>query len=378
MTDDVLLLAPGPTPVPERTRRRMSAPLVHHRQPAFVSLMREAREGLQWLYGTDSDALILSCSGTGAMEAALVNFLARGDEVLAITGGKFGERWAKVAETYGLNVVPLSVEWGQPVDPDAVQRALESHPNIKMVVLTINETSTGTIHPWKEVARRVREHSQDVLLVYDAITALGVYDIPFDETGIDVMACGSQKAFGLPPGLSTLAVSQRAWKAAERCDLPRFYFDLRRERDKQRSHQTAFTSPITLVVGLCDVLEMMRAEKRSGLFARHARIADATRAAMKALGLSLFSARPSNSLTAVCMPDEVDGSELVTVLRDQFGVAIAGGQAQLKGKVVRIGHLGFVGEREILYGLARFERALQKLGYEVPSGTAVAAAGAIL
>lgn len=378
MSDDVLLLAPGPTPVPERTRRRMSEPLVHHRQPAFVELMKEARAGLQWLHATSSDTLILSCSGTGAMEAALINFASRGDKVIAVEGGKFGERWAKVARTYGLEVVSVAPQWGAAVTVEAIEDAFEHNPDARMLVLTVNETSTATVHPFAEIARAVRARAPEMLIVYDCITALGVYDIPFDALDLDVVACGSQKAFGLPPGMATLAVSERAWAAAERSDIPKFYFDLRRERDKQRQHQTAFTSPISLVVGLVDVLEMMREEGREGLFARHARVAAAVRAAVEALGLALYSQSPSNSLTGIVMPDGVDGQKLVKVLRDELGVAIAGGQGDIKGRVVRIGHLGFVGEREVLYGLSRFEKALERLGHPVEQGVAVAAAAKLL
>lgn len=378
-SDDVLLLAPGPTPVPERVRRRMSEPLVHHRQPAFVELMKKARAGLQWLHATRrADTLVLSCSGTGAMEAALINLAARGDKVLAVQGGKFGERWAKVATAFGCEVLTLDTPWGTPVSADAVEQTLADNPDTRILVLTVNETSTATVHPFADIARRARERNPDLLIVFDCITALGVYDIPFDELDLDVVACGSQKAFGLPPGMATLCVSERAWRAADRSDIPKFYFDLRRERDKQREHQTAFTSPISLVLGLVEVLDMMQEEGREALFARHQRVADAVRAGVTALGLELYSSSPSNALTGVVMPDSVDGQKLVKVLRDQFGVAIAGGQDQIKGRVVRIGHLGFVGAREVLYGLSRFEKALASLGHPVEQGAAVAAAARYL
>lgn len=376
MSADILLLAPGPTPVPERVRRRMSAPLVHHRQPAFVELMREAREGLEWLHNAsdEHDCLILSCSGTGAMEAAIINVVSRGDRIVTIEGGKFGERWADVGDTYGLDVSRVATEWGQPVDLDALGRAIGNGPPPAAVVLTVNETSTATVHPYAEVAREVRRLAPDTVLIFDCITALGVYDIDVQALGVDVVACGSQKAFGLPPGMSTLCLSPRASAAIDRSDIPKYYFDLRRERKKQRTNQTAFTSPITLVVGLCEVLAMMREEGRDALFDRHARVADAVRAAVDALGLALYSSSPSNALTAVRMPDGVDGQALVKTLRDDFGVAIAGGQDAVKGKIIRIGHLGFVDTREVLFGLKQLERALSALGVEVEPGRAVAAA----
>lgn len=371
---ELLLLAPGPTPVPERVRRRMSEPLQHHRQPAFKGLMKRIREGLQWLYQTDSDTLILSASGTGAMQAAITNFAARGERAIVVGGGKFGERWITICETFGLEVTALSPDWGQPVSLDDVDAALAAGPPALFIV-TASETSTGTFHPVPEIARRVRDASDDTVLIVDAITALGVHDLPFDALGIDVMACGSQKAFGLPPGLSTLAVSPRAWRAAARCDQPRYYFDLQRERKSQAKNQTAFTSPISLVFGLCEVLDMMQEEGLPELIARHGRNANAVREAVTTgLGLELFSSSPSNALTAITMPESIDGQALVAYLRDELHVAIAGGQDHVKGRVVRIGHLGFVYDTEILVGLSRFQHALAHFGHQAEPGIAAAIA----
>ncbi len=234
----IRLLTPGPTPVPERISLRMAQPIVHHRSPEFEQVFARCREGLACLFQTKQDVVQLASSGTGAMEASLVSFLRRGDEAIVIDAGKFGERWAKLAKSYGVNAVTLKVEWGSAVDPGAVKAALEEHPNAKAVFVQANESSTGVAHPVQKLAQITRNGA--AILVVDAISALGAFDLPFDAWGIDVMVSGSQKALGLPPGLAFVAASEKAWKLNETADLPRFYFDLKRERDNQRKNQTAW------------------------------------------------------------------------------------------------------------------------------------------
>jgi len=349
---------------------------MHHRQPAFKALMGEARRGLQWLYQTQSDVLMLATTGTGGMEAAIINVASPGDRALVLTGGKFGQRWADVGEAFGLDVTRHEIAWGQAAVPDEVSATLDAMGDVHMVVITANETSTGTVHPTAEIVKRVRAHRPEAIIIVDAITALGVYDLPFDALDVDLMVCGSQKAFGLPPGLATIAVSERGWRAADAATLPRYFFDLRRERSAQAKNQTAFTSAISLTVGLCDVLEIMQARGLQALFAQQARLADAVRAGALALGMRLFSEAPSNSVTAVRVPEGVDPSALVTLLRDTYGVAIAGGQDHVKKTIVRLGHLGFIDDQDVLLTFMRLEKALRDLGVDTfePAASLSAAA----
>jgi aspartate aminotransferase-like enzyme len=257
------LLAPGPTPVPESVLLAMAQPIFHHRTPQFEALFAETSQGLQKLFKTTQDVLMLASSGSGAMEAAVTNTTSPGDRVLVVNGGKFGERWGKIAAAYGLAVTELEVEWGTAVDPAAIQRALKEHPETKLVLMQGSETSTTALHPVAEVAKITRE--ADTLLVVDGITAVGVLDVPMDAWGIDVLLTGSQKALMLPPGLAFIALSDRAWRAVAAAKSPRFYFDLKRERDNQQKHTTAWTPAISLIFGLHESLRLMFAE---GLDAR--------------------------------------------------------------------------------------------------------------
>ncbi|RLA80825.1 MAG: aminotransferase, partial [Deltaproteobacteria bacterium] len=272
------LFSPGPTPVPERVLLAMAQPLVHHRDPAYEEIFAEVREGLKYIFQTEQDVLVLASSGTGAMEAAIVNTLSPGDGVLVVRGGKFGERWGEICEAYGLRVVPLDVTWGEAVDPILVERTLEADPSLRAVLVQACETSTGVLHPVKELAELVRDR-EGTILVVDAISALGAVDLPMDRWGIDVMVTGSQKALMLPPGLGFIALSEKAWGFVERSTLPKYYFDLTKERASQRKNQSQFTPAISLVVGLREALRMIREEGLEGVFRRHELLAKATREA---------------------------------------------------------------------------------------------------
>jgi len=371
------LVAPGPTPVPERARLAMAASLIHHRGPEFKELMHEVREGLRWLFGTEQDVLVLTCSGTGGFESAIASFTRRGDTIISVGGGKFGERWGDVARSYGLDVVDVDVEWGEAVDPAAVAAALDAHPEAVMVTMCASETSTAVLHPVAEVAKVVRARS-DALVAVDGITAVGVHRLPMDALGIDVLVSGSQKAFSLPPGLAFVAASERAWQRYnEGADHPRYYFDLGRERRRQAGDQTAFTPAITLVVGLRVVLEMMREEGLEAMYRRHEVTAEATRAGLDAVGLRLLASRPANSVTAALVPDGVSAPEIVRRMREAYGVTIAGGQANLKPRLVRIGHLGYYDRSDILVALGALELALQDAGQAVALGSALTAAQSV-
>lgn len=368
-----LLVAPGPTQVPEPARLAMARELIHHRGPQFAEIFGEVREGLRWVFQTEQDVLQLTCSGTGAFEAGLINFTSRADTVIAIGGGKFGERWGQVAEAYGMTVVDVPVEWGRIVDLERLADVLDAHPDAAMVTVSASETSTGVLHPVREIAELVHERSE-ALVAVDGITAVGVHPMPMDEWGIDVLVSGSQKAFSVPPGLGFLAASERAWERQPTSDHPKFYFDLRRERAAQKNNQTAYTPAITLVLALQEVLRMMREEGLEAMFRRHEINATASRAGVLALGLRLLAEVPSHATTAAVLPDGVSAPAVFKRMRDVYGVTIAGGQDQLKPNVLRIGHLGYIERGDIVSALSALELSLQDVGHPVALGAAVAAA----
>jgi aspartate aminotransferase-like enzyme len=369
------LLAPGPTPVPPEVLQSMALPILHHRAPDFIPILDSAKKGLKWLFQTEKDVLILSCSGTGGMVASVNNFFSPGEKVLVVNGGKFGERWRNISKAYGLEVVEHVVEWGYTVKPADIEAILDKDPDIKAVMIQASETSTGVFHPIKEVGEVVRKKSDDILYVVDAISALVAHDIKTDEWGIDVMVAGSQKGLMLPPGLAFVCASDRAWKKNETSTAPRFYFNLKKERESLAKNQTAFTSSVTLIIALNEALKLMQAEGLENVFARHARLADATRSAVKALGLKMFSKEnPSNALTAVEAPEGVDGQEIYKTMREAYGITGAGGQDKAKGKIFRIAHLGYADTFDVIIAIAGLEMTLKKLGHDVKLGTGVAAA----
>jgi aspartate aminotransferase-like enzyme len=371
------LLAPGPTPVPPEVLNASALPIIHHRTPQFAAVLAEVQEGLRELFGTAGDVLVLAASGTGAMEGSVTNLLSPGDEAIVVNGGKFGERWTKLCQAYGVTVHEIAVEWGRAVEPAAVARALDAHPKARALYVQASETSTCALHPVPAIAELTRK--RDTLLVVDGITAVGVLDLPMDRLGIDVLVTGSQKALMLPPGLAFVALSERAWKATETAQLPRFYFDFKRERKGVAERSTAWTPAISLIQGLRVALGMMRTEGWADVHARHDRLARATRAAATALGLKLLAPdAPSPAATAVMVPDGIDGSGLVRYLRDRMGVTFAGGQDKLKGRIVRLSHLGYVGSFDVVTGVAALELALHHFGASVTFGRGVGAAQAIL
>ncbi len=371
------LIAPGPTPVPPRVLLAMAQPIIHHRTPQFSHIFADAKRGLKQVFQTEQDVLILAASGTGAMEGSVTNLFSPGDEVLVINGGKFGERWTKIATTYGLKVVELKVEWGRSARVEDVRRMLDAHPGIRGVFVQASETSTAALHPTEEIAQLTRQ--RDALLIVDGITAVGVFDVPMDRWGIDVLITGSQKALMLPPGLAFVALSERAWQRTKEAKLPRFYFDFARERDNLAKDTTAWTPAISLITGLREALAIMLEEGLPRVFARHARMAAATRAGATALNLKLVAPdAPSPALTAMFVPPEVDGGKLVAYLRDRMGVTFMGGQDQFKGKIVRIGHLGHTGAFDIVTAIAATEMALHHFGHDVVLGRGVAAAQSVL
>lgn len=371
------LLTPGPTAVPPEVLLRMSQPLIHHRTPEFEALFAQVQEKLQWLFQTKQTVLILAASGTGAMEAAVSNTCSPGDTVIVVNGGKFGERWLKISQAFGAKVVELKVEWGAAVTVDAVAQALEAHPDARAVLVQASETSTTVLHPVEQISALTR--NTNTLLVVDGITSVGATDTPMDRWGIDILVTGSQKALMLPPGLAFLALSDKAWERVEATRQPRYYFDLRREHKEQQKHTTAYTPAISLINGLHEVLRLMQEEGLEHIFARHSLLAAASRAAAQAMGLRLLApASPSPAATGIWLPDGVDGSRLLKYMRDRMGVDIAGGQDHLKGKVVRVSHIGYAGPFDVITAISTLEMALRRFGQEIELGSGVRRAEEIL
>ena len=367
------LMAPGPTPVPENVLTQMALPILHHRTEAFEKVVAEVREGLKWLYQTQNEVLIFASSGTGAMEASVINLMSKGDTALCIDGGKFGERWWKICQAHGLQYDVIKVEWGKAVDPQLVAQKLKEK-DYRVVLATASETSTGVAHPIREIAA-LTAALPNTALVVDAITALGVTNIPTDEWKVDVLVTGSQKALMLPPGLAFASLSPKAIELTKKSDLPKFYFDFKRELKSIQENTTAWTPAVSLIMGLQEVLKMMKKEGLENLFKRHAQLAKATRAGLEAMCLKLYAPEaPSTAVTAAYSPDGMDAGKIVKTLKNKFNMTIAGGQDQAKGKIFRIGHLGYYDPMDILNVLAAVETALIENGHKIEPGVGVGAA----
>lgn len=380
MDDKLMLMIPGPTPVPEQVLRALAKHPIGHRSGDFSKIIAEVTEGLKWLHQTQNDVLILAASGTGAMEAGIINFLSPGDRVLVGNNGKFGERWAKICEVYGLNVQQITAEWGKPLDTEEFRAALEADTakKIKAVIVTHSETSTGVLNDLETINRYVKAHG--ALIIVDAVTSLGATNVPIDAWGLDVVASGSQKGFMLPPGLGFVAVSAKAWEAYATAKMPRFYLDLGKYRKEAAKNSHPFTPPVNMYYAMQVSLQMMKNEGLENIFARHQRHMNATRAAMKALNLPLFAAdqAASPAITAIA-PVNVDSEQIRASIKKRFDIIMAGGQDHLKGKIFRIGHLGFVSDRDILTAVSALEATLQELNYEgFTAGAGVAAAAKVL
>ena len=364
MQDKLTLMIPGPTPVPETVLLAMSRHPIGHRSADFQKIVKRTTAQLKWLHQTSGDVLALTGSGTAAMEAGIINVLSKGDRVLCGDNGKFGERWVKVAKAYGLDVQVIKADWGQPLDPEAFRTALEADTAkaIRAVILTHSETSTGVINDLQTIAGHVRAHGT-ALTIADCVTSLGATNVPMDEWGLDVVGSGSQKGYMMPPGLAFVAMGERAWTAYERSDLPKFYLDLGKYRKSAAADSNPFTPAINLYFALEASLEIMQAEGLEAIFARHDRHRRATQAAMKAIGLPLYAAEGygSPAITAVA-PEGIDAEVLRKKVKDRFDILLAGGQDHLKGKVFRIGHLGFVCDRDVITAVAAIEATLQELG----------------
>lgn len=362
------LRIPGPTPCPPQVLAASAQPMIDHRGRQFAELAQEVVEGLKPFFQTRGDVLVLTCSGTGGMEAAIVNTLSPGDRVLAVSIGAFGDRFASIARTYGADVVRLEYEWGQAADPDDLSRALAADPSIKAVLLTHNETSTGVTNPLAELARVVRE--QERLLLVDGVSSVSSLPIRTDDWGLDVVVSGSQKGWMTPPGLAFLAVSERAWQAYREARMPRFYFDLGRHKEMLEKGQTPWTPAVSVLFALREALRLLREEGLEAIYARHARLGEMARQGVKALGLELLAADEryaSNTVTAVKVPEGVEVRALRRLLEDEYGVVVAGGQGKLSGKIFRIGHMGYAREEDIQGVLDALAQALPRVGYDLPT-----------
>lgn len=371
------LLTPGPTPLPPEICEALSKPIIHHRTPAFQAILKEVSESLKAVFQTKSDVFILTSSGTGAMEAAVVNLLSWGDKALVIQGGKFGERWTELCEAYGIKPTVINVEWGQALDPQILREHLDSDPAIKVVFATLCETSTGVAFDIKGFGQVLKD--RDAVLVVDAISGLGAIDFQMDTWGVDVTVSGSQKGLMLPPGLGFISISKKAWKLVEESKCPKYYFDLKAAKKAYDKTDTPFTPAIGLVVALNESLKMLRSIGFNNVFEHHKKLAQAVRSSVKALGLELYAPQAgSDAVTSVKVPAGIDGGKLVKMMRDDFGVAIAGGQGAAKGKIFRIAHMGYIGEFDIIIGISCLEKALKKLGYNFEFGAGVKAAQEVL
>jgi len=370
------LLSPGPTPIPNEVALAMAETMIHHRTPQFNNIFDEARKGLQELFGTKNDVLMLASSGTGAMEASVANLFSPGDKVLVINGGKFGERWLNISNAFGLNPLELKVDWGQAVKVAEVEKQLKTNPDIQGVMIQASETSTTVLHPIKEIAKLTQNGP---LFLVDGVTAVGVVPLPLDEWGLDVLVTGSQKALMLPPGLGFISLSDRAWEKTKKAKLPRFYFDLNLERKNQQKGSGAFTPAVSLIFGVRASLQMIKREGVQNVYARHDRLCRATRAAAKAMGLKLLAPDdPSAAATGMYLPVGIDAEAVHKYLREKMNVTLAEGQDQLKGKAIRIAHIGYMGAFDVITAIAALEMALRKFGAEIPFGKGVAAAQEVL
>jgi len=375
MQDKLNLMIPGPTPVPENVLSSMGKHPIGHRSGEFQKIVEKTTEQLKWLHQTTADVLTITGSGTAAMEAGIINTLSKGDQVICGENGKFGERWVKVAKAYGLDVKIVKSDWGQPLDPNQFKKLLEDDINkkIKAVIITHSETSTGVINDLKAINQEVKNHEKAITIA-DCVTSLGACNIPMDEWGIDVIASGSQKGYMIPPGLSFVAMSKRAWDANNQSNLPKFYLDLKQYLKTANKNSNPFTPAINLYFALEASLTMMQKEGLDNIFTRHARLQKATQEGIKAMGLSLFTEEEfgSPAITAV-KPEDVDAELIRKTIKDDFDILLAGGQDHLKGKIFRIGHLGFVNDRDIISVISALESSLYKLGkLNAPVGKGIA------
>ena len=367
-----ILFTPGPTQVPSEALEAMARPLIHHRTDEYRAYFLETTRLMQEHLGTEQPVLTLACSGSGAMEAAVVNSLSPGDEAIVVEGGKFGDRWRLICEAYGVRAHTVSVEWGRVATVEEVESALTAHPQSKVMFLTHSETSTGALFPAHDLARAAK--SRGVATIIDAVTSFGVYDLHFDRSDLAGVVWGSQKGMMIPPGLGFVCLSPRGWELASSSKLPKYYLNLTKAKSALEKGDTPFTPAIGLVLAAREAMLLLKKEGREHVFERHLRNADATRQAARALQLTLLPEVPSNALTSIKVPQGVDSGAVIKAMEQRYGVKIAGGQDRLKGLIFRLGHIGFYDEGDILRLVGAFESALLEKGFSVPAGAGLKAA----
>jgi serine---pyruvate transaminase len=370
------LMTPGPSPVPEEVLLELARPVIHHRSSEAVAVVAEVVEGLKYVFRTRNDVVIFASSGTGSMEAAVVNTVPPGSKAIILDAGWFASRWGVLCRTFGAEPIVVPTEWGRPVDPDSVANALNAHPDATAVFGTLSETSTGTGHPVESIGKVVAQ--TPALYVVDGISGVGAMECRTDDWGIDVLCVGSQKALMLPPGLAFLSVSPKAWGRIEAFDSPSYYFNLKLARKSMKDFATPFTPAHTLIGALKVALGRIKAEGIEAVWERHRRMSEACRAGVEALGLELFSSRPAEGMTVFRVPKGLKDSAIRAGLSERFGITTIGGQDRLKGQIVRVGHMGYMDELDVVAGLAALEMVLDDLGYLVEPGSAVSAAQRVL
>ncbi len=370
------LFTPGPVPLPPQVIKALGQQIIHHRTPEFTQIFNDVRQKLQKLLKTERDVIMFASSGTGAMEASVLNFFKKKDKVLVINAGKFGQRWKELGTTFELNVIDYQIEWGKTYSKEKIEEIIKENPDIKGIFVQQSETSTTTYHDVKFLGE-ISKKLDDCLLVVDGITSVGVYEVYPEELGIDVLVTGSQKALMLPPGLAVLYFSEKAEKRLSTSDIPKYYFDVAKEAKKQKNGQTAYTPAINLIIALNESLNLILDEGLPQLAKRHEIMAEATREAVKELGLKLLSESPSNSATGVYAPEGINADDLRKQLL-KIGFRVAGGQDHLKGKIFRIAHMGYFDFNDVIQVIAGLELALSKVGYPVELGKGVKKAQEII
>lgn len=353
------LLTPGPTMIPEEVKSELSKDIIHHRKDKFRSIMLLLQDKLKILFGTKEDVLILSSSGTGAMQAALFNLFNPNDKVIVVEGGKFGKRWTEIAKKRELQPIVIEVEWGKAVDPEIIEQTIKKEKDIKGVLIQASETSTGVLHPIKEIGERLKKYN--ILLVVDGISAVGISPLPMDKWNIDCLITGSQKGLMLPPGLSLISLSEKAYKMALEVNSKDFYFDLKKEKKKIKNGETAYTSPVGLIIGLNATMDLFLNFGLENLYKKYWAITQMTRYGVEAIGLNCFAKKNYTwGLTSVELPQDIDGNRLLNKIASTFNLYLAGGQDHLKGRIIRIGHMGYVDMSDVLLALNAIAWTIKK------------------
>ena len=353
------LMTPGPTPVPSKIREEMSKPIIHHRTPEYRAIFKEVNSALKTVLKTKNDVLIFTSSGTGAMEASVCNTLSPNDKVIVARGGKFGERFAELCESYGVRVIPIDVEWGAPLDVKSIEKILQKEPDVKAVFTTLCETSTATVYDIKAIGDIVKK--SNALLIVDVISGLGADDFQQDAWSVDIAVGGSQKGLMIPPGLSFCSISKKTYERLEESKLPKFYFDFKKYKKSLETDDVPFTPAITLIVALKKALDTINSKGVDNVLANCAKMGRDLKSSVKSMGLKIFSKSPSSAVTAISVPQGIDGKALVKAMKNK-GITVAGGQAQLKGKIFRIAHMGGITAEDIEITIKALKEVLKELG----------------